>query len=90
MDASTVALIVIGGPLTLVALGFFLLCLRFFLRRGQREEVAKTLETALSLDKKLTAVETRLGALEDILLSSSQHSNNDKLNKFDRELNGEG
>ncbi len=70
MGFATAMTIVIGLPLILLGAGFFLLTLRAFRGGDARAEKAQTLELARQLERSLSAMETRLGALEDIILSS--------------------
>ncbi|MDR1486367.1 MAG: hypothetical protein LBT62_00005, partial [Deltaproteobacteria bacterium] len=72
MDFSTLLFLIIGVPLIVVALGIFLLCLRWFFSRDQRANQKKLLETAAKLDEQLINLESRLCALEDILLDPNQ------------------
>lgn len=65
----TAIFVVIGLPLILIGLGFFLLTLRAFRGGDARAERAQTLELARQLERTLGALETRVAAIEDILLS---------------------
>jgi hypothetical protein len=80
--------LIIGVPLILVALGIFLLCLKWFLSGDQRATQKKLLETATKLDIQLNQLENRLNALEDILLDPNKpHSLTNKEKIFDEKLN---
>ncbi|MDR2366692.1 MAG: hypothetical protein LBF58_01060 [Deltaproteobacteria bacterium] len=68
MNFTTLLLLVIGIPIALVALGFVLLCLKWLWSKDQRANQAKLLEAAARLDGKLSNLEVRLTALEDILI----------------------
>ncbi len=70
MSPAVVLIIVIGVPLILIAVGFVVLATKVFSGGDRRVERAQTLEAARQLERTLTALETRLGALEDIILSS--------------------
>lgn len=70
MGAAAVLITVIGVPLILIAIGFVILATKAFSGAGSRAERAQTLETARQLERTLTALESRLGALEDIILSA--------------------
>lgn len=61
--------IVIGIPLILVTAGFLVLVTRTFNVHDDRSERAQTLEVARQLERTLSAMESRLGALEDIILT---------------------
>jgi hypothetical protein len=85
--------LIVGVPLILLALGVFLLCLKYLWSKDQRANQAKLLETAARLDSTLTKMESRLSALEDILLPPAippqggqvtQHSYSGQI--IDREL----
>lgn len=70
MSLAIAFIIIIGLPLILVAAGFLILATKAFSGQGGRAETAQTLETARQLERTLSAMETRLGALEDIILSA--------------------
>lgn len=70
MSAAAVVIIVIGLPLILMAIGFIILVTKVF--GSGRGERGQTLEAARQLERTLTALETRLGAIEDIVLSSER------------------
>ncbi len=63
-------IIVVGLPLVLIGGGFFLLTLRAFRGGDARADKAQTLELARQLERTLSAMEARLTALEDIILSA--------------------
>jgi hypothetical protein len=89
MDFSTLIFLIFGMPLILVALGFFLLCLRWLTTRDQRANQAKILEAATKLDANLARLEVRLTALEDILLPPKPQPRADQNmtpQEFDRRL----
>lgn len=71
----TAVIIIIGLPLILIGLGFFLLTLRAFRSGDARAEKAQTLELARQLERTLSTMEARLTALEDIILSSGDIPN---------------
>lgn len=62
--------IVIGLPLILLALGFVIIAIKVFGGGSNRLERGQTLEAARQLERSLSAMESRLTALEDILLSA--------------------
>lgn len=70
MGAAAVIVLVIGVPLALMAVGFIILVTKVFGGGDGRVEQAQTLEAARQLERTLNALETRLGALEDIILSA--------------------
>ena len=93
MHFSTLIFLIVGVPLILLALGFFLLCLKWLWSKDQRANQAKLLEAAAKLDAALSQMEVRLTALEDILLppgynaqSSAAAQRNYPGESFDREL----
>jgi hypothetical protein len=92
MDFSTLLFLIFGIPLILLALGFFLLCLKWLWSKDQRANQAKLLETATKLNNSLAALEVRLTALEDILLppGSRQQPSRHEISgqAFDRTLSG--
>lgn len=70
MGAAAVIILAIGVPLALMAIGLIILVTKVFGGGDGRAERAQTLEAARSLERALNAMETRLGALEDIILSA--------------------
>ena len=72
MGAAAVLFLIIGVPLILIAIGFIVLVTKVFSGPDARAERAQTLEAARHLERTLSALETRLSALEDIILSSGQ------------------
>ncbi len=70
MGVATFIMLAIGVPLALLAVGFIILVTKVFGDGDSRAERARTLETALRLERALNSLETRLGALEDIILSA--------------------
>lgn len=64
-------IIIIVLPLILIGIGFVIMATKFFSGNGAQAERAKTLETARQLERVLSAMETRLTALEDIILAGS-------------------
>lgn len=70
MSAATLFIIIIGLPIVLIGAGFFLLTLKAFRCGDARADKAQTLELARQLERTLSVMETRLIALEDIILSS--------------------
>jgi hypothetical protein len=59
--------LVVGLPLTFLSLGFFIIAVKIFSGWG-RAERTQTLEAARRLERALSGLEARLGALEDIIL----------------------
>ncbi|MDR1051677.1 MAG: hypothetical protein LBP95_11525 [Deltaproteobacteria bacterium] len=92
MELGTAFIVVVGLPLVLVALGFFLLCLKWLLAKDQRARQAQILDAAVRLDASLSKLETRLTALEDILLPPPVRRENKRGlgGEFDRELDNAG
>ncbi|UQZ87900.1 hypothetical protein C4J81_01160 [Deltaproteobacteria bacterium Smac51] len=74
MGPATAIIIIVGLPLILIGGGFFLLTLKAFRSGDARTERAQTLELARKLERTLNSMESRLIALEDIILSSDDHS----------------
>lgn len=70
MGAAAVIVLVIGVPLALMAIGFIILVSKVFGDNDGRVDRAQTLEAARQLERTLNALEARLGALEDIILSA--------------------
>lgn len=70
MGAVALISLVIGVPLLLMAIGFIILVTKVFGGNDGRAERAQTLEIARHLERTLSALENRLGALEDIILST--------------------
>jgi hypothetical protein len=64
------AALIVGLPLTFISLGFFIVAVKVF-RGGDRAERLQTLEAARRLERALSGLESRLGALEDIILTSA-------------------
>jgi hypothetical protein len=88
MDKATLVFLVVGLPLILASLGFLALCLRWVWKRDQRADHGKLLEAARLLDGRLAILETRITALEDILLGVPPATGQDpKVRSFDAELN---
>ena len=79
MSTVMMILLIIGIPLVLISIGFVILVNKVFGDGDSRAERAQTLEAARQLERTLTALENRIGALEDIVLSSR------KTSAFDRE-----
>lgn len=77
MGIATAITIIVGLPLILIGGGFFLLTLRAFRSGDARAEKAQTLELARQLERSLSALETRLTALEDIILASAEQKSAD-------------
>lgn len=70
-------------PVILIGIGFVILAAKFFSGDGAQAERAKTLEAARQLERVLSGLETRLSALEDIILTGSESS---KGGRDDREI----
>lgn len=60
---------IIGLPLILVGVGFVIIATKIFNGGNSQVERAQTLEAARQLELTLGRLETRLTALEDIILS---------------------
>ena len=63
--------LIIGLPLTLLSLGFFIIAVKVFSGWG-RAERTQTLEAARRLELALGGLERRLAALEDIILTGPE------------------
>jgi hypothetical protein len=72
MEFTTLVFLIVGVPSILIALGFFALCLRWFLTRNKRADHNALLEAAVQLDGRLAKLEGRINALEDILLTGDK------------------
>jgi len=59
--------LIVGLPLTLLSLGFLIIAIKAFSGWG-RSERTQTLEAARRLERTLNSLESRLGALEDIII----------------------
>lgn len=70
MSLAAALITVIGLPLILLALGFVIIAIKVFGGGSNRLERGQTLEAARQLERSLSAMENRLTALEDILLSA--------------------
>ena len=70
MGAAAVLIIIIGLPLILIGIGFIILATKAFSGGEARAEQTRTLEAARQLERTLSAMEDRLAALEDIILTS--------------------
>lgn len=70
MSLAAALIILIGLPLILLALGFVIIAIKAFGSGSNRLERGQTLEAARQLERSLSAMENRLTALEDILLSA--------------------
>lgn len=79
MSAFAFALvIIIGLPLILVGVGFVVIATKIFNGGNSQVERAQTLEAARQLERTLSRLETRLTALEDIILSGRDAQGGDK------------
>ena len=68
MDGLALALaLIIGLPLTFLSFGFLIIAVKVFSGWG-RAERTQTLEAARRLERAMNDLESRLGALEDIIL----------------------
>jgi hypothetical protein len=67
--------LIVGVPLTLLSLGFLVIAIKVFNGWG-RTERTQTLESARRLERTLNSLETRLGALEDIILIGQEGGGN--------------
>lgn len=73
----SILLIIIGLPLILVGLGFFLLMLTLYRGRESQVNRQETIELARTLDRTLNQMENRLTAIEDIVLQKSGGKKNE-------------
>lgn len=71
MGPASIFMLIIGLPLILIGIGFLILVTKVFGGDDGRAERAQTLEAARHLEKTLNSLESRLSALEDILLAGS-------------------
>lgn len=69
---------IIGLPLVLVGVGFVIIATKIFNGGNSQLERAQTLEAARQLERTLGRLETRLTALEDIILSGRDEQGGDK------------
>ncbi|MDR1922230.1 MAG: hypothetical protein LBS31_10895 [Candidatus Adiutrix sp.] len=69
--AAIIFLVAVGLPLLLISIGFVILAMKLFKGGEAKAERSKTLETARELERTLEKLETRLNALEDVILSST-------------------
>ena len=69
MSWSLLLFLIVGLPLILLSGGFFVLMLIILKGRDKSANRNQTLEIARSLERTLSQMENRLGALEDILLN---------------------
>lgn len=72
MSVAVVLIVVIGLPLILVGVGFVAMATKIFNGGNSQAERAQTLEAARQLERTLTRLETRLTALEDIILAGDE------------------
>lgn len=72
MSPIAALIIIIGLPLILLAVGFLVIAVKIFGGGSERLERGQTLEAARQIERSLAAMESRLNALEDILLSAGQ------------------
>ncbi|MDR2387704.1 MAG: hypothetical protein LBE80_09005 [Deltaproteobacteria bacterium] len=93
MHFTTLVFLIVCVPLILLALALFLYCLKGALSKDKRSDQARLLETAARIDANLSKMETRLSALEDILLQPAANGQQNQLNRqnlsgsaFDRKL----
>ena len=63
--------LVFGLPLTLLGLGFLIFVIKIF-RGGGQDEKRRLAEAARDLERSLNGLETRLEALEDIILTEKK------------------
>lgn len=69
MSVAVGIMLVIGLPLLLIGIGFIIMVTKVFSGGDSQAQRAQTLEAARQLERTLTALEGRLTALEDIILS---------------------
>ena len=74
MGLALTIMLIVGLPFILIGVGFFLLALKAFRSGDARTETAHTLEQARRLEQTLSGLESRLTALEDIIISSGEPS----------------
>lgn len=72
MSVAAALIIIIGLPLILIGIGFVVMATKIFSGDGGQAERAQTLEAARQLERVLSALETRLTALEDIILAGDK------------------
>lgn len=72
MSAAVALIVVIGLPLILVGVGFVIMATKIFSGGNSQVERAQTLEAARQLERTLSRLETRLTALEDIILAGDE------------------
>ncbi|MDR1872243.1 MAG: hypothetical protein LBS60_10085 [Deltaproteobacteria bacterium] len=68
MTLSVALILVIGVPLTLLSLGFFLLCLKLHRAQGNDLKIETLISVTKSLEEDLNELENRLAALEVITI----------------------
>lgn len=78
MSAAVALIVVIGLPLILVGVGFVIMATKIFNGGNSQVERAQTLEAARQLERTLTRLETRLTALEDIILAGDETKGGDR------------
>lgn len=76
MSFAVALIVVIGLPLILIGIGFVIIATKIFGGGDSQAERAKTLEAARQLERTLGALEARLTALEDIILSGQDGKEN--------------
>lgn len=72
MSPIAALIMIIGLPLILMAAGFLVIAVKIFGSGSERIERGQTLEAARQIERSLAAMESRLNALEDILLNKGQ------------------
>lgn len=72
MGAVAAVMLAVGVPLLLIALGFVFIVTKVFGGSDGRVESARTLELARQLELTLGKLESRLTALEDIIMSADK------------------
>lgn len=72
MSPIAALIMIIGLPLILMAAGFLIIAIKVFGSGPERVERGQTLEAARQIERSLAAMESRLNALEDILLNRGQ------------------
>lgn len=70
MSVAVALIVIIGLPLILIGIGFVIIATKIFGGGDSQMERIQTLEAARQLERTLSTLETRLTALEDIILSS--------------------
>jgi hypothetical protein len=70
MNMSVTLILVIGLPLILLALGFFLLSLKLYRSKARQAREDEFISLAQTLERNVNELETRVAALEEIIVGS--------------------